>query len=119
LKVIRPRAMEPGQCYKQTMRYRQICSTREALQCTNREDDDPTTGLLGRVDLLKLLEQGRELYHSGDCVRFGDIRTLNGVIKWYPESFEKKHELPLGYFRNYQRADVIRLGRYTCLCSCD
>jgi hypothetical protein len=112
LQVIRPRAMESGQIYNRTMQYRQICSTCEALQRTDREEDDPSSGLLGRAGLLKLLEQGRELYHSGDCVQFGDIRTLIGVIKWYPESFENKHELPLGYFRNYPRADVIRVGAH-------
>ena len=44
LQVIRPRAMESGQIYNRTMQYRQICSTCEALQRTDREDDDPRTG---------------------------------------------------------------------------
>ena len=112
LQVIPPRAMEAGQSYNRTMKYRQVYSTCEALRRTDREDDDPSTGLLGRAGLLKLLEHRRELYHSGDVVQFGDIRTLIGVIKWYPEAFENQHELSRGYFRNYPRADVIRRGAH-------
>jgi len=115
LQVIQPRAMEAGQSYNRTMQFRQICSTPEALQRTDREDDDPRTGLLGRAGLAKLLEHRRgdlQLYHSGDVVQFCDIRTLIGVIKWYPESFENQHELPCGYFRNYPRADVFRVGTH-------
>ena len=111
LQVIRPRAMAAGQIYNQTMQYRQIFSTREALHRTDRVDDDPSAGLLGRAGLLELLERGDlELYHSGDVVQFGDIRTLIGVIKWYPEAYENQHRLTWGYFRNYPRADVIRVG---------
>jgi len=47
LKVIKPRAMEARMSYTRTMKFWQICSTREGLQCTNREDDHPHTGLLG------------------------------------------------------------------------
>ena len=113
LQVIRPRAVEAGQIYNQTMQYRQIFSTCEALHRTDRVDDDPRAGLLGRAGLLELLERGDlELYHSGDVVQFGDIRTLIGVIKWYPESFENEHKLSRGYFRNYPRADVIRVGAH-------
>ena len=112
LQVIRPRAMEAGQSYNRTMQYRQICSTPEALQCTDKEADDPSIGLLGRSGLRTLLERRHELYHSGDVVQFGDIRTLIGVIKWYPETFENEHKLSRGYFRNYPRADVIRVGAH-------
>jgi len=116
LQVIQPRDTETGINYERTMRFRQIFSTREALQCTDRENDDPCAGLLGRATLIQLLENRRgdlvELYHSGDCVQFGDIGTLVGVVKWYPKSFENKHELPWGYFRRYPRADVIRVGAH-------
>jgi hypothetical protein len=37
LQVIQPRAMESGRSYNRTMQYRQICSTCEALQRTDRE----------------------------------------------------------------------------------
>jgi hypothetical protein len=109
LQVIQQRAMESGRSYNRTMQYRQICSTCEALQRIDREDDDPCTGLLGRAGLLKLLENCHsdlELYHTGDVVQFGDIRTLIGVIKWYPESSENKQ------LSNYPRADVFLVGAH-------
>ena len=96
LKVIQPLAMGAGSSYKRIMQFRTIYSTREALLRTDREYGDSSIGLLGRADLSQLLELRSdcrgdlELYHSGDCAQFGDIRTLIGVIKWYADSFESK-----------------------------
>ena len=116
LKVIQPRAMGAELSYKRTMQFRTIYSTREALQRTEIEYGNSSTGLLGRADLAQLLEHRSdcrgdpELYHSGDCVQFGDIRSLIGVIKWFPDAFQSKLELPRRYFGNYPRADLIRVG---------
>jgi len=67
--------------YKRTMTFLLICSKQEGLQCTDREDDHPSSVPLGSASLAKLLEHRRgdlELYHTGHCdshcVQFGDIR---------------------------------------------
>ena len=96
LKVIQPLAMGAGSSYKRTMQFRTIYSTREALLRTDREYGDSSIGLLGCADLSQLLELRSdcrgdlELYHSGNCAQFGDIRTLIAVITWYADSFESK-----------------------------
>ena len=64
LRVYRP---NPG--YERTIKYRRICSTREALPRTNREHG--TARFLGREGLAKLLLEEHDHfpgpYHSGDC----------------------------------------------------
>jgi len=107
LRVYRP---NPG--YERTIKYRRICSTREALPRTNREHG--TARFLGREGLAKLLLEERDhfpgLYHSGDCENFGDIRALSGVVKWYPATYKKMRELPVNHFRFFLQADAIRVA---------
>ena len=84
LRVYRP---NPG--HERTIKYRRICSTREALPRTNREHG--TARFLGREGLAKLLLEERDhfpgLYHSGDCENFGDEiserypGSLSGILR--------------------------------------
>ena len=107
LRVYRP---NPG--YERTIKYRRICSTREALPRTNRELG--TAHFLSREGLAKLLLEERDhfpgLYHSEDCENFGDIRALSGVVKWYPATYKKMRELPVNHFRFFLQADAIRVA---------
>ena len=112
LRVYKPKGDETGHGYEQTMMYSQIFVTPQALARTDIENNTPF--LLGRDGLAKLLLERQpgdpELYHSGDCEYYGDVRNLVGVIKWYPSTFRNEQELPSEYFDLYPQADAIRLG---------
>jgi len=51
-----------------------------------------------------------DTYHVGDVEYSGDIRSLIGVVKWFPDMYQTVSELPSGYFPLYPKADFIRVG---------
>ena len=69
--------------YKRTMTFLLICSKQEGLQCTDREDDHPSSVPLGSASLAKLLEHRRgdlELYHSGESAEIATLIACDLVI---------------------------------------
>jgi hypothetical protein len=99
--------------YLKTMQFRRVWTAEEA---STRADCDENTqsGLLGSRVLKQMAQRnetsGLETYHVGDVAYDGDLRSLIGVIKWYPDSYQSARELPAGYFHLYPRADSIRVG---------
>ena len=99
--------------HDKTMKFRRVWTAEEA--CTRADCKENTqTGLLGSSVLRRLaqsnVESRQETYHVGDVEYDGDLRSLIGVIKWYPDSYQSARELPAGYFALYPRADSIRVG---------
>jgi hypothetical protein len=93
--------------YKRTMTFLLICSKQEGLQCTDREDDHPSSVPLGSASLAKWLEHRRcivaatlscttpeimiaTLIACNLVICVSDESHLT-VIKWYPEPFENQH----------------------------
>ena len=108
--------------YAKTMKYRRVWTAEEA--CTRADCKENTqSGLLGSRVLRQIaqrnLDSRQETYHWGDVEYDGDLRSLIGVIKWYPDSYESARELPAGYFPLYPRADSIRVGsHFSQMASC-
>ena len=97
------------------MQFRRVWTSEEA--CTRADcEEDTLDGRLGSKSLRLLAQSSadtkQEVYHVGDVKYDGDIRNLIGVIKWYPQSYQDISALPRGYFREYPRADSIRVGQH-------
>jgi hypothetical protein len=99
--------------HEKTMKFRRVWTALEGSTRTDREEDTQN-GHLGSKSLKRMAEEndrrGEETFHVGDVVYEGDLRILIGVIKWYPQSYQNKQQLPLGYFQFYPKADSIRVG---------
>ena len=101
--------------HDKTMRFRRVWTAMEGSTRTDSEEDTQN-GHLGSKSLRRIAEEnaskGEETYHVGDVGYYGDLRSLIGVIKWYPQSYQNAHKLPSGYFQLYSRADSIRVGSH-------
>ena len=74
--------------FEKTIQFRWVLPSREAVLRAD-VDRDTKAGFWGRDSLTRQVEedraQGVQRYNSGDCVEDGDIRTLFGVVGWYPD----------------------------------
>jgi len=99
--------------YERTMKFRRVWTAEEA---STRADymENTQNGLLGTRALKQIAQSNftsrQETYHVGDVAYEGDLRSLIGVIKWYPDVYQSARELQAGYFPLYPRADSIRVG---------
>jgi hypothetical protein len=112
-KISEPVKTQGRMSYQKTMQFRRVWTAEEA---STRADchENTQSGLLGSRVLKQMAQRnetsGLETYHVGDVAYDGDLRSLIGVIKWYPDSYQSARELPAGYFSLYPRADSIRVG---------
>jgi len=101
--------------YDKTMKFRRVWTAEEASTRTDCEEDTQR-GHLGSKSLKRIAEENqateKETYHVGDVEYEGDLRSLIGVIKWYPQSYQNEKQLPPGYFHHYPKADSIRVGSH-------
>lgn len=111
--VLRPTTKGTRENWKGTMKFRRVWTTQEASTRADREEDSQN-GKLGSKHLRLLAQEDarkkEDTYHVGDVEYSGDIRSLIGVVKWFPDMYQTVSELPSGYFPLYPKADFIRVG---------
>jgi hypothetical protein len=96
------------------MEFRILSTTAEALLLCNSDRDEGVN--IGKESLRKLLDSdttsrkddSQAIFHQGSTYCTDDIRTLIGVVRWYPAGQDK----PLDTYWNktFGRCDVLRMG---------
>ena len=97
-----------------TMEFRILSTTAEALLLCNSDRDEGVN--IGKESLRKLLDSdttsrkddSQAIFHQGSTYCTDDIRTLIGVVRWYPAGQDK----PLDTYWNktFGRCDVLKMG---------
>ena len=91
-----------------TCAYRRLMTTEEALQTCDEDND--SRGYLGRTSLRLILqadkERTRETYHEGECIFYGDLRGLIGVVRRHPADGAPKAE----NHKDYPESNLLRVG---------
>jgi len=94
--------------WARTCAYRRLMTTEEALQTCDEDND--SRGYLGRTSLRLILQADKErrieTYHEGECIFYGDLRGLIGVVRWHPADEAPKAE----NHKDYPESNLLRMG---------
>jgi hypothetical protein len=97
-----------GDIWAGTCSYRRLMTTEEALQTC--DDDRDGSGYLGKKSLRLIRDadkqSGRETYHEGQCIFYGDLRELIGVVRWHRADEAPKAENHV----DFPDSDLLRMG---------
>ena len=64
-----------------------------AIVAGKEDPDDPSTWV----------------YHEGDCEYSSNVRDLEGVVRWIPDTY-RGNEILSNYFLAYSHADLVYVG---------
>ena len=118
IRKVAPKGRQIEQQYADSIRYRRVYRSKEALNRTDRTQDSKR--YLGKNTLQKFAEAEAEedpysvTYHIDDCKYTGDIRKIIGVVRWFSES--NRHTRGAAVIHNerakwqYPKADLIFTG---------